>query len=247
MRDQSHGQLLPAASTRAIERRNNLASERFGRGKRFHPIETKAVSDSFQSKQTQHIYICTKRGQRFVCRFYNFHPPLNSSTGGILILLWKITNKGFLFVKEINFSLGDFYRAPYLNLYSGSRNRSRDRGKWKSRSWQLFRKAAAKGGRVCMENQRETISRTLRDPLATAHASHGPTLKPALLGASYVYDAYLWIVVMVDDDVTVVAVLKVPLLLSGHHRLNVIQYFVVDFEKVFWNKVFSFLSFLRSS
>lgn len=42
-----------------------------------------------------------------------------------------------------------------------------------------------------MENQRETISRTLRDPLATAHASHGPTLKPALLGASYVYDAYL--------------------------------------------------------
>lgn len=57
MRDQSHGQLLPAASTRAIERRNNLASERFGRGKRFHPIETKAVSDSFQSKQTQHIYI----------------------------------------------------------------------------------------------------------------------------------------------------------------------------------------------
>lgn len=52
---------------------------------------------------------------------------------------------------------------------------------------------------------------------------------------------------MVDDGVTVVAVLKVPLLLSGHHRLNVIQYFVVDFEKVFWNKVFFLLSFVRSS
>lgn len=65
---------------------------------------------------------------------------------------------------------------------------------------------------------------------ALATASHSSTLKPALLGnrASYVYDAYLWIVVIVVvDDVTVVAVLKVPLLLSDEerHRLNVVLIF----------------------